>query len=753
MTDKMKGALRKSLAPVRDRLRFVGRVATHNWSRLRRPGRRARVPSVLQMEAVECGAACLTMILAYFGRYLPLEEVRMTCGVSRDGSKATNIVRAAKGYQLVARAFRREPEQLRHGPFPAILHWNLNHFVVLEGFSGERVFINDPARGSLSMPVEELSKAFTGIVLTFEKGETFKPSGKPHTLLGALRPRLHGSHLGLLYALLAGITLLIPGMAIPAFSRVFVDSVLIKGLHDWLSPLLLIMGATVLIQVGLVWLQQYYLLRLETRLAISTAAHFFWHVLRLPYGFFVQRYAGDIANRAQISDRVARLLSSELATSALDLMLVAFYALLMAQYDILLTAVGVGTALLNLGALQYTARRRSECALLLQQERGKLVGQSMAGLQSIETLKAVGGESDFFARWAGQQAKLSNATQRLAIVVLALSPLPALILSLNVAVLLGVGGMRVMDGKLTMGMLMAFQTLLMAFLMPVGRVLAVGGQIHEVDGGLKRLDDVLNALPDPHGPGTELTTPAITGTTRLSGRVELRDISFGFSRLEPPLISGFSLNLEPGSRVALVGKSGSGKSTVAKLITGLYDAWEGDLLFDGKPRSEIPRDVVTSCLAMVEQEVFLYEGTARENLTMWNSTPSEADLVSATRDACIYQDINTRPGGFSSAIEEGGRNFSGGQRQRFEIARALVSRPTILVLDEATSALDSHTEKLIDDNLRRRGCTCIIVAHRLSTIRDCDEILVMETGRIVQRGTHEELAAVPGLYQDLIKAE
>lgn len=725
------------------------------WRRagLKLRANRAQVPTVLQMEAVECGAACLGMILAYFGRHLPLEDVRVACGVSRDGSKASNIVRAARSYGLVTRAFKREAEQLRLGPFPAILHWKLNHFVVLEGFANDRAYLNDPAHGPSRVPFSELARSFTGIVLVFERGPTFAPGGTPYSLIGSLRPRLAGSHLGLVYVLLAGLALLIPGMAVPTFSRVFIDSVLVKGLHDWLAPLLLVMLATVAVQAALFWLEQHYLARLETRLALRSTAQFFWHVLRLPYGFFVQRYAGDIANRTSISDRVARLLSAELATTALDLLLVLFYALLMVQYDVLLTAVGVGTALFNLAALKYTARRRGEASLQIQQERGKLMGYAMSGLQSIETLKATGGESDFFARWAGQMAKLMNANQRLALLVVVLTPLPALLLSVNLALLLGVGGIRVMDGRLTIGMLLAFQSLVLAFLMPVGRVLAIGGNLHEVEAGLRRLDDVLHAAPDPNGPPPAGVVATPAAGARLAGRIELRDVRFGFSRLDEPLIREFSLTLEPGSRVALVGRSGSGKSTVAKLITGLYDPWDGELLFDGKPRCDIPRDVMTSSLGMVEQDVFLFEGSVRENLTMWSAAPAEADLLDAARDACTYDDISGRPGGFSSPVDEGGKNFSGGQRQRLEIARALVPRPTILVLDEATSALDPITEKKIDDHLRRRGCTCIIVAHRLSTIRDCDEILVMDAGKIVQRGPHDALARVPGLYRDLIQAE
>jgi NHLM bacteriocin system ABC transporter peptidase/ATP-binding protein len=714
--------------------------------------RQVMVPTILQMEAVECGAACLAMVLAHYGRHVPLDELRVACGVSRDGSKASNLLRAGRAYGLIARGYQKELEQLRQMRLPVILHWNLNHFVVLEGFGRGRAYIKDPSRGAVSVPEEELDRAFTGIVLAFEPGPEFQRGGSQPSLAGSLRPRLAGAGMGLFYVVLTGLALLVPGMVVPAFSRVFVDSVLVKGLESWMAPLLLLIGATLVVQALLVWLQQHYLLRLETQLALRSSGQFFWHVLRLPLGFFLHRSAGEISNRVGIGDRVARLLSEELASTALDLLLIAFYAALMVQYDVVLTAIGVGTAALNLAALKYTSRKRLDLSQELLKERGQLTGAAMGGLQTIETLKATGSESDFFARWAGHLARMMNSQQRVTLTLSTLSRLPVLLLNVNVALVLGIGGLRVMDGKLSIGMLLAFEALLLAFVGPVNRIVNVGSTVKEVEGGLQRLDDVLQAGLDPCTGESPEHAPEPT-LAKLSGHVELRNVTFGFNRLEPPLIQGFNLTLEPGSRVALVGRSGSGKTTVAKLVAGLYTPWEGEILFDGKPRAEIPREVVNSSLAMVEQDVFLFEGTVRDNLTLWDPTTPEEDLLDAARDACIYDEIASRPGGYSSLVEEGGRNFSGGQRQRMEIARALSGRPTIVVLDEATSALDPATEKRIDDNLRRRGCTCLIVAHRLSTIRDCDEIIVMDRGEIVQRGTHEELYHQPGPYRDLIENE
>jgi NHLM bacteriocin system ABC transporter peptidase/ATP-binding protein len=722
--------------------------------------RRARTPNILQMEAVECGAAALAIVLGHYRRFVPLEELRVECGVSRDGSKASNVVRAARKYGLAAKGYRKEPDGLRELPVPMIVHWNFNHFLVVEGFVDQRVFLNDPAFGPTEVTAEEFDKAFTGVVLTFEPTDQLVPGGEKAGLIQPLRRRSRGLAVALGFVVLAGIALLVPGLVAPTFTRVFVDQVLVKGLDAWMRPLLLFMAATALALGALTALQGRYLLRLEARLSLGNSSRFFWHVLRLPIEFFNQRYAGEIGNRVQINDRVAVLLSRDLATTALSLMVLVIYALLMLQYDLVLSLVSVATAAINMLVLRHVAARRAVLSQRMQQDRGKLMGTAMGGLQTIETLKAGGSESDFFARWAGHQAKVVNAGQQLQLTELFLGAVPPLLLSINVALILGIGGLRVIDGHLTMGMLMAFQSLTLAFLTPVNRLVGLGGQLQELQSGLNRLDDVLRApldpsardLAEPPARGDDAQT-SVGGASRLEGYLTLREVSFGYSRLDPPLIERLSLELRPGSRIALVGGSGSGKSTVARLVAGLYEPWTGEILFDGRPRTEVSRAVLSQSLAVVDQDISMFEGSLRDNLTMWDPTVSEHRLTNAARDACIHDDITARPGGYGAGVEEAGRNFSGGQRQRLEIARALVVDPRILVLDEATSALDPTTEKLIDDNLRRRGCTCLIVAHRLSTIRDCDEIIVLEKGRVVQRGTHSDLLAQDGAYARLIATE
>ena len=719
--------------------------------------RRERTPTVLQMEAVECGAAALGIILAAFGRWVPLEELRIACGVSRDGSKASNIVKAARQYGLEAKGFKKEPQGLRTTPTPMILHWNFNHFVVLEGFGGKgRVYLNDPATGPRLVTEEELDQAFTGVVLTFQPGPGFEKKGEPPRLIPALRRRLSGTRAALVFVLLAGLALVIPGLATPVFSKVFIDSILLENRRDWLPPLLWGMGLTALMTGALTWIQQSYLLRLETRMAVGASSRFLWHVLRLPSEFFSQRFAGDLSSRVSINDRVAQLLSRDLATNALGALMIVFFAAVLFQYDAVLTLVGIAIVSLNVAALRWVSRKRVDGNRRLAQDQGKLLGTAIGGLQTIETLKATGGESSLFTRWAGYQAKVVNGRQDLERYTQILDAVPPLLSAVNTALILGIGGLRVMNGDMTLGGLVAFQLLMALFIAPVNRLVSLGGRLQVVEGDMNRLDDVLRYRTDPtlgnmaSGPGGV----AAGGTpVKLAGHLELRNISFGYSRLDPPLIEGLSLALKPGSRIALVGGSGSGKSTVARLVTGLYQPWEGEILFDGRSRPEVPPDVLTNSLASVDQNVFLFEGTVRENLTLWDSTIPLPEVVAAAKDASIHEEIAARPGGYESPVEEGGANWSGGQRQRLEIARALVGRPTVLVLDEATSALDPATESRIDEALRRRGCTCLVVAHRLSTIRDADEIIVLERGKVVQRGTHDELKVAGGPYARLISAE
>ncbi|KYC40649.1 NHLP family bacteriocin export ABC transporter peptidase/permease/ATPase subunit [Scytonema hofmannii PCC 7110] len=720
--------------------------------------RRVKTPTLLQMEAVECGAAALGIILGYYRRIVPLPELRRECGVSRDGSKASNVLKAARSYGLQAKGFKKELQQLQDLRPPYIVFWNFNHFLVVEGFSKERVYLNDPATGPRTISQQEFDEGYTGVVLVMEPGTEFTKGGRKPSMLTALWERLHGAAGALVYCLIAGFLLTLVGLAVPIFSQVFVDDILVQQRQHWLRPLLLGMAIAAVLQGSLTLLRLRYLRRLKIKLSVGMSSRFLWHILRLPVGFYAQRFAGEISNRTTLNDEVADVLSGKLATTGIDTVMVIFYALVMLQYDWVLSLIVVSFAAINVLTLQWISRQRVDANQRLIQEYGKAAGASIAALQSIETLKASGLESDFFSRWSGYYTKAINSQQELGVTNQIFSVLPMLLSALSSMLLLIVGGLRVMDGHLSIGMLIAFQGLMHSFQQPVNNLVNFGSTLQELEGNLIRLDDVLDNPIDPiieHRRGGEGGDKGTNSSLspRLQGYVELHNITFGYSRLEPPLIENLNLSVQPGQRVALVGGSGSGKSTVAKVISGLYQPWAGEILFDGKSREQIPHQVLTNSVAMVEQDILLFGGTVRDNLTLWDTTVPDKSLIRACQDAAIADVVLSMSGGFDGELIEGAANLSGGQRQRLEIARALVNNPSILVMDEATSALDAETEKIIDENLRQRGCTCIIVAHRLSTIRDCDEIIVLERGKVVQRGTHQQLWHVEGVYSRLIRTE
>ena len=716
--------------------------------------RRRKTPTVMQMEAVECGPASLAMVLGYYRKFVGLEELRLKCGVTRDGSKASNVLKAARGYGMIARGFKKEPAELRDMPMPAIVFWNFNHFLVLEAFHDGKAYLNDPGLGPRAVSEEEFDQSFTGVVLTFEPGPEFRPGGTKPSVVAALKKRFVGLESALVFLVLVGLAAVIPGMIVPIFSSVFIDKFLVAGMESWLKPLLIGMALTAALRVALAWLETYYLLRVQTRIALASASKFFWHVLRLPVEFYTQRSPGEISSRVAINDRVAGLLSGDLAHALLSVIQAAFFVVLMFYYDVLLTLVSVAVVSTNLVVMRLIARRMTDVSQKLAIDGGKVLGATMNGLTVMETIKASGGESGFFAKWAGYQAKYVNTEQQLARIGMVIGSVPPFLTTLTSMLVLGIGGMRVIEGHLSIGMLVAFQSLVASFTGPVNVLVGLGTRMQEVKGDMNRLDDVMQYPAEPtltQTPAEQVTDIAPADIPKLEGYVDLRNITFGYSRADPPLLENFDLAVKPGERVAIVGPSGCGKSTVSRLVMGLYQPWGGELLFDGRPRAAYGRYELANSLALVDQDIVLFEGTIRENLTMWDESIAESDMMQAAKDACIHDVILARPGGYDSRIEEGGANLSGGQRQRLEIARALTTNARVLVLDEATSALDAKTEKQIDDNLRRRGCACIIIAHRLSTIRDAGETIVLSRGRVVERGTHEGLIANPdGFYARLI---
>ena len=711
----------------------------------------ADVPVIMQMEALECGAASLAMVLAYYGKWLPLEQVRFDCGVSRDGSNARNILKAARSYGLAAKGYRYEPNDLRRdGKFPCIIHWNFNHFVVLDGFRGNKAILNDPAKGKYAVSLKTFDDSFTGICLLFEPTEDFTPGGKPPSVLAYAKKRLKGAGSAVAFAAITALITAITGVISPAFSRVFVDRLLTGKNPEWFIPFIIGLSLLGILQLVVGWINAVYSLKINGKLAMVGSTTFMWKVLRMPMEFFSQRMAGDIQGRQSSNASIAGSLVNTFAPLALNAVMMVFYLVVMIRYSLLLTVIGILSVLINLVFSNIIPKKRINITRVQMRDSGKLAGATVAGIEMIETIKASGAENGFFEKWAGYQASANTQQVKFQKLNQLLGQLPALVSSVcNTAVLM-VGVYLAMQGRFTVGMIMAFQGFLGSFISPATSLILAGQSLQEMRTEMERIEDVMRYPTDvpedaPVSDNCEYD--------KLSGNIEMKNVTFGYSRLAEPLIENFNLSLKTGSRVAFVGPSGCGKSTLSKLISGLYKPWSGEILFDGKKISEIDRSVFTGSLAVVDQDIILFEDTIANNIKMWDNSIEDFEMIMAARDAQLHEDIMQREGGYQYKMTEGGKDFSGGQRQRMEIARVLAQDPTIIILDEATSALDAKTEYNVVNSIKDRGITCIVVAHRLSTIRDCDEIIVMDNGRVAERGTHDELMKKGGMYAELVTNE
>ena len=714
----------------------------------------ARVPVVMQLEALECGAACLCMVMAYYDKWVPLEQVRKDCGVSRDGSNAANILAAARNYGFEADGYKVEPEQLRdEGEFPCIVHWGFNHFVVCNGFKGDKVYLNDPAKGTYSVPFEQFDESFTGICILLKPGEGVEPSGERKSIWEFVSKRLKSAKAALVFMAVTSLIASLTGILTSVFSRMFLDDMLPGDEPQLFWSFITGLSVLALIWIAAAWIQAIYTLRLNGKMDVVGNSTYMWKVFRLPMEFFSQRMAGDIQQRKSTNAQIAGQIVTIFAPLLLDIIMMIFYLVVMLRYSVLLSLIGIASVLIQFLLSKIIANRRVNVTRVMMRDRGKLAGYTVSGMEMIESIKASGAENGYFERWSGYQASVNFQAVNYGKIRFYLGMIPSVV-SQTLSILITVLGVwLVMRGEFTPGMVFAFQGFLSSFISPASSLISSGQQMQEMRTNMEQIEDVMEYPEDMAMQNETDSEDESTSYTKLSVNLEMRGVTFGYSPLGPPLIRDFHLYLKKGKSVALVGTSGCGKSTLSKLISNLYQPWSREILFDGKPASEIDRAVFTGSVAVVDQDIILFEVPISDNIKMWDNSIEDFEMILAARDAQIHTTILQCEDGYRHKMTEGGKDFSGGERQRLEIARVLALDPTIIIMDEATSALDARTEYEAVRSIRERGITCIVIAHRLSTIRQCDRIIMLEDGRIVEDGTYEELLAKNGRFADMVSRQ
>lgn len=710
-----------------------------------------KTKSVYQMEATECGAASLCMIFDYWGRHMPLEQMRIETGVSRDGCAAGNMMRCAMKYGFETHGYRKEIKSLLKMPMPCIIHWNFEHFVVLEGFKGEYAYINDPACGRRRVDMEMFENSYTGIVMTFKPTERFEPLSGGNELLNGIWEKFKESKAAVIKLAVIGLLLAVPGYLIPLFSQIFIDKILGNRHIDWFPVFIIGLAATVIAHGFLEMYRSAIMQKIQMHMTVSSAKRFVGHMFRLPMNFYEQRYAGDLVSRVDNDDEINLFMTGELTETVINIITAVIFFIVLLFYNLWLTLIALIGVCTNLAIAYFVSNRISDLTYKLEQDRGKLSGVGTAGIEISSTIKASGAANTYVSRLLGYSAKVYTSEQNINKIQTIANGLPDVMEKLFAVLILIVGAKQTIDGTMTLGMLSAFSVLYISFASPVSQLVGFVKNLKSLRVDIERVNDIMRYSQDSiYDVKTEDT--GIGMRSKLSGDIEFKNVSFGYNPMSGNIINDITFNVPCGSMVAIVGSSGSGKSTFSKLISGLYRAGDGQILFSGKDIKEIDPEIFHASVATVSQNIALFSGTIRDNITMWNPAILDSDMINAAKDACIHDVITKREGSYDYMLTENAGNMSGGQKQRLEIARALVTNPTVLIMDEATSALDPITEKQIIDNIRRRGCTCIMIAHRLSAVRDSDIIVVMDKGRIAEIGSHESLINENGIYKRLMES-
>lgn len=708
-----------------------------------------QTPSFLQVETSECGIVSLAMILGYYDHYVSIESLRVESGLSRDGCDANMIIETARIHGLDAEGYQVDSLDPQSTQFPCLIHWNFNHFLVCEGIEKDRVYINDPANGHRDISLDEFNQSFTGIVIECNPSTSFKKCGERKGSISALKKYLKPVKPLISIIFILGLLSIFPGILMPVLSRVFIDDVLLHHIEHWLYAVMIGLVLVGFLQAVLGFYQAKVMLVLQTRLGVSLNNEFMQKVLSLPLAFFSQRSASEMASRPMMIDRITQLISGPLGLAFVSAFTAFIYFLVMLFYDFVLSFVILAIALSNFSFFLWQTRQFQKLNQIAVKENGQYSGSALQNLQLLPEIKASGAEKYVFSKILGQKIKGLNVEHRIHEKQAIINVLPSWIQYSSTAILLLIGGWRVISGDMTIGVFVAFQGLMQQFLAPFQQVLSLVNELQESQGNIDRLEDVSNHQEKDK---VNWSVPELS-PKKLMPKLELKNISFGYDK-KRPLLEDFNLEIKEGQWVALVGASGSGKSSLIKLINRLYQPWSGTIKVGGMDLDSIESECLAETMGYVDQNIILFNDTITNNLSLWDSRQEIDSLMNGAKEAEIHDWIIHRPGGYQYKLAENAKNVSGGEKARLELARVLAKKPNLLLLDEATSALDPLLEKEIIENVKEM-CPCgIIVTHRLPAIQFCDEIIVFNDGKPVQRGTHEELLKdTNGFYMNLLKED